>query len=68
MKLYELMFDNYFFYLFAATVVLVRDKASVCPHIFDEAIIHEVVKGDVFEFIGRGLTKNCMVLCESHQD
>ena len=42
-------------------------KASVRPRIFDDVVIHEVVKGDVFEFIGRGRTKNWMVLCESHQ-
>ena len=45
-----------------------RAKASVRPHIFDDVVIHEVVKGDVFEFIGLGRRNNWMVLCESHQE
>ena len=47
---------------------IVRAKASVCSHIFYVIIIREVVKEDVFEFIGRRHTKKWMGLCDSHQD
>ena len=48
--------------------VIVRAKAYVFPHIFDVLIIRVVVKGIIFEFIGRRRTNNWMVLCESHQE
>ena len=41
---------------------------SVHQRIFDDVVLHEVVKEDVFEFIGLGHTKKWMVLCELHQD
>ena len=62
-----LMFDNYLFYPFAVMVGFLRAKASVFPRIFDDAVMHEVVKGCVFEFIGRGHTKNWVVCYELHQ-
>ena len=43
-----------------------RAFTSVHPRIFDVFIMSVVVKWDVFEFIGRGLTNNWMMLCESH--
>ena len=36
----------------------------VIPHISDYIVIHVIVKGYVFEFIGLGRTKNRIVLCE----
>ena len=60
------MFDNFFFNPF--TVRFFRFNASVFTRISDVFVMHEVVKGHVFEFIGRGQTKNWMVLCELHQD
>ena len=57
-KLDGLMFDNLFFYPFVVIVLFVKAKASICPQIFDDIVKHEVVKGDVFEFIGKRLTKN----------
>ena len=62
------MYDHLLFYIFAVMVGFVRAKASICPCIFDDVVIHEVVKGGVFELIGRGRMKNWMVLCELHQD
>ena len=67
MKLDRLMFDN-LFYPFTVTVRCVRSKVSVWPRIFDDIVMHEVVKGDIFEFAGIGRTKNWIVLCESRQD
>ena len=66
MALDGLMSDNSIFYLFV--VIFVRAKASVCPHILGVIVMNVAVKGDVFEFIVSRRTKNCMVLCESHQD
>ena len=45
-------------------------KVYVHPHISDIAIIHEVFKGGVFEFIGcgRGITNSWVVFCGSYQD
>ena len=43
-------------------------NASVRPDIFDDVVMHEVVKGDVFEFVGIGHTKNLIALCESLQE
>ena len=43
-------------------------KASVRPCISYVAVMHVVVKGEIFYFIGRIHTKNWMVLCELHQD
>ena len=62
------MFDNFYFSPFTVTVGFVRYKASVCPRILDDIVMHVLVKGDVFEFIVRGLTKNSIVLCESFQE
>ena len=61
----RLMFHNLFFSPFV--VGFVRAKASVRPHILDVVVMYDVVKGGVFEFIGRRFTKNCMVLCDLHQ-
>ena len=60
-----LMFDN----LFLSPLVdgTVRAFTYVCQRIFDVVIMIVVVKGGLFELIGRGHTKNCMVLCELHQ-
>ena len=65
MTLDGLTFDNLLFSPFV--VIFVRANASVRPRISDVIAIHESVKEDVFEFIGVRCTKNCMVLCESHQ-
>ena len=64
----RLMFYHSFFYPFAFTFGFVMSKASLHQHIFDESVINELFKGEVFEFIGIGRIKNCMMLCESHQD
>ena len=45
-----------------------REKESFHPHTSDVVLIHVEVKGDVFEFIGHGNTKNWTVLCDYHQD
>ena len=45
-----IMFDNSLFWPFVYGFV--RSKASVRPNIFDVVLLHEVVKGGVFEFIG----------------
>ena len=66
MTLDGLVFDNLFLYPFVDGIV--RDKASVLPHIFYVVIIIIVFKGDVFKVIGRGRTKNWILLCESHHD
>ena len=68
MTLDGLIFDHLLFYPFLVTVGFVRAKASVRPHIIDGALMHKVVKGGVFEFIGLGRTNNCIVFCELHQD
>ena len=62
------MFDHLLFYPFAVTGVFMGAKVFVCPHIFDIAIMHEVVKGKVFDFVVLGRTKNWTVLCVLHQD
>ena len=41
---------------------------SVHQRIFDDVVLHEVVKEDLFEFIGIGHTNKLMVLCELNQD
>ena len=66
MKLDGIMFDHFLFYPFVDRIM--RDKESVCPCIFYVLVMHVLVKGDVFVFIGRRHTNNWMVLCESHQD
>ena len=48
MTLDGLMFDHVRSFLFAITVGCVRAKASVCPHISDDVVMHVVVKGGVF--------------------
>ena len=53
---------------FMVTVGCVRDKASVCPHVYDDIVMHVIVRGDVFEFICCGRTKNGIMFCESFQD
>ena len=50
----RLIFDHLKSFLFAVLVVCVRAKASVCPRMSDDAIMHVEVKGDIFEFIGSG--------------
>ena len=66
MTLDGLIFDHSTFSPFV--VEFLRAKASVRPHISDVVLMHELVKGNVFEFIGRKLMKKWKVLCESHQD
>ena len=61
-----LMFYHFFFYPFVVTVEFVRANAYVRPHILDDVVMHVVVKGYVFEFIGLGSMNNWIVLCESH--
>ena len=58
-----------FYHLFFSPLVdlIVRAKASICPHIFDMVVIHVVFKGNAFQFIRIIPKKSCMVLCESHQ-
>ena len=68
MTLDGLMFDNLLFYPFVVTVKFVRAKDSVLPCIFDDVVIHEVVKGDVFEFVGLGHKRNWILLCDSQYD
>ena len=60
--------DNFPPPLFAVMVVCVRSKEYVRPHILDDVVMHEVFKGDIFEFIALGNTNNWIVLCESQQD
>ena len=62
------MFDNSFFSPFTDTVGFMRAKAYVRLHISGVFVMHVLIKGDVFEFIGRKNTNNWMVFCESHQD
>ena len=66
MKLDGLVFEDFFLSPFVDNIV--RALASVSPHIFDVVIMSVVVEGDIFEVIGRGCTKNWIVLCDSHQD
>ena len=58
----RLMFDNVRSFPSVVTAGCVRDKAYVCPHIYDDVAMHVVVKGDVFELIGHGLMKNGIML------
>ena len=48
MTLDRLMFDHLLFSAFVVTVGCVGSKASVCLLIFDDVVMHEVVKGGVF--------------------
>ena len=41
---------------------------SVLPNTSDGVIMHELVKGDVFEFIGIGHKKNWIVFCKLSKD
>ena len=52
MTLDGIMFDTLLFSSFSVIVEFVRAKASVRPQISDVVVIHVVVKGGVFEFIG----------------
>ena len=54
-------------FIFAVAFGLVRDKAYVPLHTSIFFIIHVVVKGGIFDFIGCIRTKNWMVLCELQQ-
>ena len=63
-----LMFDRMISLPFAVKVRCMRAKASVRPHILDDVVMHVVVKGGAFEFIGTRRTKNWVVLSELHQD
>ena len=51
MTLDGIMFDNFFFSSFVVMVGCVISKASFRRCIFDDAVMSEVFKGDVFEFI-----------------
>ena len=68
MMLYVLMFDPVRFYTFAVMVGCVSSKASVRTHGSDDVVIHAIVKGNLFNFIGLGGMKNRIVLCELRQD
>ena len=68
MMLYGLRFDHFFFPPFTSTVVFVMAKESIHPRTSDDVTMHVLVKGDAFEFIGRGRTNNWIMLCELHQD
>ena len=59
------MFDNVLFLPFVDGTV--KAKPSVRLHIVDTVVLHVVVKGGEFDFIGRRRKKNWMMLCESHQ-
>ena len=63
-----LFFDHFLFSPFSVIVGSVRAKEYIRPHKFDDVVRHVVVKGDLFELMGCGCTKNCIVLCELHQD
>ena len=60
--------DNLFFYPFLVIVAFVRAKESIYPGIFDYVVMHELSKGDLFEFAGLGHTKDWIMLCDSRQD
>ena len=47
-----LMFDYFLFSPFMVTIGFLRSKASIHPHIYDDVVIHVLVKEDVSEFIG----------------
>ena len=51
MTLDIIIFDHVSSFLFAVTVVCVRDKESVHPRVLEKVVMHIVVKGDVFGFI-----------------
>ena len=63
--------DGLMFYdLFSSPFVVgfARAKTSICPHIFDVFVMNELVKGELFEFIGHMCMNKWMVLCDLHQD
>ena len=62
------MFDHVRYFPFVVLVGCVRSKAYDLPLISNGVAMYVLVKGDVFEFIVRGLTKNSIVLCESCQE
>ena len=57
MTSYGFVFDDFFFSPFLVTVGFVSEKASVFPRIFYDLVMIEVVKGDIFEFIGSRRTQ-----------
>ena len=59
---------SWYFFPYHFVDGIVRAFESFRPHKFDVVVMSLVVKGEVFQFIGRGLTKNYMVFCELHQD
>ena len=61
------MLDKSLFSPFLVKVVFLRAKAYFLPRIFDDVLIHKVVKGGVFYLIGHTCTKNWMVLHELNQ-
>ena len=63
-----LMFDHMSYLPFTFTVGCVRAKASLHPHISDDIVMHVVVKGKVFEFIGRGIMENGILLINFCQE
>ena len=62
---YVLLWD---FITIAIAVRCVRSKAYFRPHIYDDVIMHVIFKGELFEFICHGRTKNRVVFCELYQD
>ena len=68
MTLDKLMYNNLLFSSLVVIFGFVRDKMSFCPSKFEYVVVHEVVKGDLFEFLGLGCTNNWILLCELHQD
>ena len=61
-----IMFDNSFSSPFVLTVGFLRAKASVLPFIFDDVVMHEAFKGNIFEFIGHRRTSKWTFSCEYH--
>ena len=55
-----LIFEKLFLYPFVDGIV--RAFVFVCISIFDVVVMSVIVKGGVFEVIGHGRTKQCMVL------
>ena len=62
------VFDYVSSFPFAVMVIFVSSKAYVRPRMSDDVVMHVVVKGGVFEFIGCGQMNNGIVVCELRQD
>ena len=63
-----LMYDYMRLPPFTVTVGCVRANAYFLPHISDDIVMHILIKGGAFEFIGIGCRKNSIVLCESRKE